>query len=85
MATKAKKTASNVSDRKSAAAPKAAAPAKAQASSQPKLVVSQQELEQRIRDRAYYIYLKRGCSQDASAEQDWLDAEKQVKKELGLR
>lgn len=43
--------------------------------------LSQQELEQRIRDRAYFIYLNRGCS-NGCAQQDWLEAEKQIKKEL---
>lgn len=84
MATKAKKTISNASDRKSASAPKATAP-KAQASSQPKLVVSQHELEQRIRDRAYFNYLNRGACQSCCAQHDWLEAEKQIKKELGIR
>lgn len=81
MAIKAKKTAAP-SVRKPAA--KAPAAAKAAPAGQPKLVVSQHELEQRIRDRAYYIYLKRGAS-GASAEQDWLEAEKQIKRELGAR
>ena len=44
--------------------------------------ISQQEIEQRIRDRAYFIYLNRGCANNSCAQQDWLEAEKQIKKEL---
>lgn len=41
-------------------------------------------LEQRIRDRAYFLYLDRGCSHGVCANQDWYEAEKQIKRELGL-
>ncbi len=55
---------------------------KAQTKGQPK-PISHDALEQSIRDRAYFIYLNRGCTHGC-AKQDWLDAEKQVKKELRL-
>ena len=56
---------------------------KAQTKGQPK-PMRQEELERHIRDRAYYIHLNRGCSQGGCANQDWYEAEKQVKKELRL-
>ena len=87
MAIKSKKTATTAASKTPAskAAPAKAAASKASAGSQPKLVVSQQELEQRIRDRAYFNFLNRGTSQSGCADQDWYEAEKQVKKELGIR
>ena len=57
--------------------------AKAQ-SARPAKALTSQQLEQRIRERAYDIYLKRGGSQDACANQDWYEAEKQIKQELRL-
>lgn len=80
MAAKAKKTTAQPV-RKAETASKA----KPQSSTQPKLVVSAQELEQRIRDRAYFIYLNRGACSSGCAKQDWLEAEKQIKRELGVR
>lgn len=45
--------------------------------------ISPQDLEHRIRERAYFNYLNRGCTSGCQ-HQDWLEAERQVKKELGL-
>jgi hypothetical protein len=89
MAIKSKKTISSVASKSAASktAPAAASKApvaKAPASGQPKLVVSHQELEQRIRDRAYFNYINRGACQSGCAKQDWIEAEKQVKKELRI-
>ena len=42
------------------------------------------DLEQRIRERAYHLYLKRGTSQGRTAADDWCEAEKQIKRELRL-
>jgi|APTNR8051073442_1049403.scaffolds.fasta_scaffold144523_2 hypothetical protein len=82
MAAKSKKTAAPIV-RKTVSVP--AAKAALSGSGKPKLVVSQQELDQRIRDRAYFNYLNRGACESGCAKQDWYDAEKQVRKELGLR
>jgi hypothetical protein len=84
MAAKSKKTAAPTV-RKTVSAPAAKAAPSAARSSQPKLVVSQQEIEQRIRDRAYFNYLNRGAGDNGCAKQDWYEAEKQVRKELGIR
>ena len=87
MAIKSKKSVGSASSKSAASktAPAAAkTSAKAPASSQPKLVVSHQELEQRIRDRAYFNYINRGACQSGCANQDWYEAEKQVKKELRI-
>ena len=46
--------------------------------------ISRQDLEQRIRDRAYFIYLNRGACSSGCAKQDWIEAERQIKKELSL-
>jgi hypothetical protein len=47
--------------------------------------ISQQLLEQRIRERSYEIYTKRAAhGQDGSEAGDWLAAEQSVKKELRL-
>lgn len=73
MATKTQKTA------KTPARP--AAPAASAA--RPRLANPPQDLEQQIRDRAYFIYLKRGC--EGCARQDWYEAERQVRQELGIR
>ncbi len=85
MPAKPKKTAAPVRKSVPAAVTAKAPAASAVRSSQPKLVVSQQELEQRIRDRAYFNYLNRGACESGCAQQDWYDAEKQVRKELGIR
>lgn len=57
--------------------------AKAQ-SARPAKPLTAQQLEQHIRDRAYYLYLQRGCSHEVCANQDWYEAEKQIKRELRL-
>lgn len=89
MAIKSKKTIGSTVSKSavSKAAPAVAAKtpaAKAPASSQPKLVVSHQELEQRIRDRAYFNFINRGGCSSGCASQDWIEAEKQVKQELRI-
>lgn len=40
-------------------------------------------LQALIAERAYYIYVQRGYS-NGNDQQDWLEAEKQIKQELGL-
>lgn len=46
--------------------------------------VSREEFMQLIQKKAYEIYEKRGC-QSGNDLEDWLNAEKQVKEELGLK
>jgi DUF2934 family protein len=38
---------------------------------------SERSLEDRIRERAYFIYVKRGF-RDGDADRDWLDAEQEI-------
>ena len=49
-----------------------------------KVSVTLEELQEKIRERAYELFLKRGCELGHDLE-DWLTAEAQVKKELGIR
>ena len=46
--------------------------------------VGENELFSKIQQKSYEIYAKRGYSH-GSDWKDWLDAEKQVKKELGVK
>lgn len=42
------------------------------------------DFQSKIQKRAYEIYLKRGCSHGNDLA-DWLEAERQTKKDTGLR
>ncbi len=79
MAIKAKKSVNGTSHKTSTVQVKAEVREK----SKPRPVIGREELEQRIRERAYHIYLNRGCSGGCERE-DWLEAERQVKKELRI-
>jgi hypothetical protein len=46
--------------------------------------ISAEELERRIRDRAYFLYLNRGQT-DGQECNDWAAAEQQIKRELNIR
>lgn len=43
----------------------------------------QDNVQALIAERAYYIYEQRGCTH-GDDQQDWLEAEKQIRQELGL-
>lgn len=45
--------------------------------------VSDEELSQRIQSKAYDVYLQSGCIPDRDQE-NWLEAERLVKAELGI-
>ena len=48
-----------------------------------KLDISNEKVFEAVRKRAYELYCKRGY-QHGSDFSDWVEAEKQVKKEMGL-
>lgn len=45
--------------------------------------ITQQDLENEIQERAFYIYLQRGTEGDPLS--DWLQAEAEIKRKYGLR
>jgi hypothetical protein len=47
-----------------------------------KKVVSRDELSRRIQDKAYELYLNRGCSH-GDDQNDWYEAERLVRAEMG--
>ncbi len=49
----------------------------------PRFSMTPEELEQRVRERAYDLFERRG-SLHGFHEQDWYQAESQVRKEFGL-
>lgn len=46
--------------------------------------ISAEEVQQRIRDRAYFLYVQRGL-EHGHHEEDWTLAERQIKRDLNLR
>lgn len=56
---------------------------KAQAAPKRARKITAAELEQKIRERAYFLYINRGANQ-AGEHEDWAEAERQIKRELGL-
>lgn len=82
MAARYPKTASLATPVKTAArteARPAAAPARENASKRNN--ASEQQIQSRIRERAYQLFVKRGRAHGFD-RQDWLEAERQVRKEL---
>ena len=65
------------------AAVKSAVKNRIKAAVTPSKKISAQALQQRIQNKAYDLYLSRGCSCGDDMG-DWLEAERIVRKELGL-
>lgn len=75
-------TKSRVSRKEPAKSQSIAAKSKSEVSKSVKL--SADEIEQRIRERAYYLYLNRGQA-DGQEQNDWAVAEQQIRRELNIR